>query len=238
MTTRTANRFTQLAAACALAAASAATAHSAWILEIDTDGLDNGVVVYNPNFNFAADTNTASNSAAAAGFGTTGGDSIFGGDGTISADTYQYHYTPGADADNLVVPYAQSLGGAHRGTGLTGGTAGIYRLYALWPFTENVSGGPVTYTIVSDFDVYEVTLDQNGKGDEWVLIGDIDYRGGGITVFQTAGSNTFISMRASAIMFEQISRADTCDGDANGDGVVDVNDIAYVLFRLGLPCGL
>ena len=24
-----------------------------------------------------------------------------------------------------------------------------------------------------------------------------------------------------------------CDGDANGDGVVDVNDISYVLFRLG-----
>jgi photosystem II stability/assembly factor-like uncharacterized protein len=28
-----------------------------------------------------------------------------------------------------------------------------------------------------------------------------------------------------------------CDGDANGDGAVDVNDISYVLFRLGDPCG-
>jgi hypothetical protein len=27
-----------------------------------------------------------------------------------------------------------------------------------------------------------------------------------------------------------------CDGDANDDGVVDVNDISYVLFRLGNPC--
>lgn len=26
-------------------------------------------------------------------------------------------------------------------------------------------------------------------------------------------------------------------GDANGDGVVDVNDISHVLFRLGNPCG-
>ena len=26
------------------------------------------------------------------------------------------------------------------------------------------------------------------------------------------------------------------DGDANGDGVVDVNDISYVLFRLGNGC--
>ncbi len=28
-----------------------------------------------------------------------------------------------------------------------------------------------------------------------------------------------------------------CDGDANGDNVIDVNDISYVLFRLGDPCG-
>jgi hypothetical protein len=27
-----------------------------------------------------------------------------------------------------------------------------------------------------------------------------------------------------------------CDGDANGDNTVDVNDISYVLFRLGDPC--
>ena len=27
-----------------------------------------------------------------------------------------------------------------------------------------------------------------------------------------------------------------CDGDANGDNVIDVNDISYVLFRLGDPC--
>ena len=30
--------------------------------------------------------------------------------------------------------------------------------------------------------------------------------------------------------------AGACDGDANGDNIVDVNDISYVLFRLGNPC--
>ena len=36
----------------------------------------------------------------------------------------------------------------------------------------------------------------------------------------------------------QATVADTapCEGDANGDGAVDVNDISYVLFRLGNPC--
>ena len=29
--------------------------------------------------------------------------------------------------------------------------------------------------------------------------------------------------------------APACDGDANGDNIVDVNDISYVLFRLGSP---
>jgi hypothetical protein len=36
----------------------------------------------------------------------------------------------------------------------------------------------------------------------------------------------------------QTALADTadCEGDANGDQVIDVNDISYVLFRLGNPC--
>ncbi len=29
----------------------------------------------------------------------------------------------------------------------------------------------------------------------------------------------------------------TCDGDVNADAVVDVNDISFVIFRLGDPCG-
>jgi hypothetical protein len=27
-----------------------------------------------------------------------------------------------------------------------------------------------------------------------------------------------------------------CPGDSNGDGTIDVNDISYVIFRLGDPC--
>ena len=33
-----------------------------------------------------------------------------------------------------------------------------------------------------------------------------------------------------------VSPPPACDGDANGDGAVDVNDISYVLFRLGNAC--
>jgi hypothetical protein len=31
------------------------------------------------------------------------------------------------------------------------------------------------------------------------------------------------------------SQSGSCEGDANGDNVIDVNDISYVLFRLGGP---
>ncbi len=43
-------------------------------------------------------------------------------------------------------------------------------------------------------------------------------------------------MHLTALYVEgQVGTAALCEGDANGDGVVDVNDISHVLFRLG-PC--
>jgi spore coat protein A len=37
-------------------------------------------------------------------------------------------------------------------------------------------------------------------------------------------------------MMRQFQVDRPCDGDANRDGVIDVNDISFVLFRLGAPC--
>ena len=58
------------------------TAQAGYIIEIDTDGADDGVLTYNADFSFGGDTTTASQSATATVFGATGGDSIFGGDGS------------------------------------------------------------------------------------------------------------------------------------------------------------
>ena len=129
----------------------ASTSQAAYLLEVDTDGMDDGNLAFNPGFTFGDDTTTASQSAASTAFGMTGGDSVFGGNGSAFPDTYVFTYTPGT-----------------------------YAVFATWPFTANVSGGDTSYTILTD-GAAEATLlvDQNGGGaglgHVWMKIGEIDY---------------------------------------------------------------
>ena len=182
------------------------TASAALIFEIDIDGADDGVLTFNPNFSFGGNTTIASQSATSTAFGTSGADSIFGGDGVAIPDTYLYSYAPDTEPDNLVIPAGQDLGDGNVATGFTGGGSGLYRVYATWPFTTNVSGGLTTYNVTTTGDAFSVSIDQNrggaGLGDVWVRLGDIDYSSGAITVEQTAGSNSFVSMRAYGLLFE------------------------------------
>ncbi|MCP4248609.1 MAG: PEP-CTERM sorting domain-containing protein [bacterium] len=189
------------------------TAQAGFIFEIDTDGSDDGVLTFNPNFAFGGDTTTASQSAPATVFGATGGDSIFGGDGFNDPDTYVYTHSPDSEPDNLVIPNGQDLGDGNLGTGVTGGSAGLYHVYAAWPFSSNVSGGPTTYDVTTAGDNFSVQIDQNGGGgglgNVWVLLGDIDYTLGSITVTQNSQSNTFVSMRAYGLLFEAVPEPTT-----------------------------
>lgn len=184
------------------------TASAAFIFEIDTDGADDGVLTFNPNFSFGGDTTTASQSATSSAFGTSGGDSIFGGDGSALPDTYLYSYTPDSEPDNLVIPMGQDLGDGNLASGLGGGGGGLYSVYATWPFTSNVSGGLTTYNVTTAGDGFSVSIDQNGGGpglgNVWVQLGDINYSAGAIAVEQTAGSNAFVSMRAYGLLFEPV----------------------------------
>ena len=182
-------------------------AQAAFLLEIDTDGSDDGVLTYNPNFSFGGDTTAATQSNASTAYGMTGGDSIFGGNGSTYLDTYVYTYTPSVDADNLFPSAGQDLGAGNSASGLAGGGVGTYRVYATWPWTDNVSGGLTQYTIstAGAADVV-VDIDQNNRGHEWFLIGDIVFSdlGSSITLTQVAGSNTYVSMRSAGVMFEMI----------------------------------
>lgn len=198
-------KHASLYAASALAALWAgSSALAGYIIEIDTDGQDDGVLTYNAGFNFGGDTSTASSSVAATAFGTTGGDSIFGGDGVNLVDTYVFAYSPESQVDNLFIPAGIDLGEGNISTGAAGGGHGLYRVYALWPYTENVSGGLVNFDVVAPGDAFQASLDQNFRGDAWVLLGEIDYTGGVITVTQRSTSNTFISMRAHGVLFQAV----------------------------------
>lgn len=215
------------------AAALASVSGAGFIIEIDTDGLDNSVLVYNPNFSFGGDTTTASQSASASVVGGTGGDSLFGGNGVQLGDTYVYTYSPDSQADNLVLAPGTDLGEGNTATGAVGGGPGTYRVYASWPFTNNVSGGDVTYELSTLGDFVSQAVDQNDRGDAWVLIGEIEYTSGPITVRQIAGSNTFISMRAYGVLFEKVASGPLC-ADVTGDGNVDLKDLNRVLGTFGM----
>jgi hypothetical protein len=181
--------------------------NAAYLIEVDADGADDGVLTFNSNFSFGGDTTTASQSIASTAIGLTGADSIFGGDGVIDVDTYLYTYTPGADVDNLNLPAGNPLNNdGDIAFGLPGGVSGTYRIYATWPFTDSVSGGDTTYALSSGgSDLFSVAIDQNNKGHEWVYVGEADLTAGvTYTLTQTSGTNTFVSMRSSAVMFERV----------------------------------
>ena len=137
------------------------TAHAAVVIQVDIDGLDDGVLTYSPNFSFGGDTTSASQSAASTAVGLTGGDSIFGGNGVVSLDTYVYSYTPGTDGNN----YTPAAGTALNNDGdvctgvLAGGTA-VYNVYATWPLSSNVSGGLTSYTLTDGAsNLFSVSVD-------------------------------------------------------------------------------
>lgn len=180
-------------------------AQAGYLVEIDTDAADDGVLTYNSHFGFGGDTSTASQSVAGAAYGLTGGDSIFGGNGVESVDTYVYTYDPGSDADNLVIPMGTDLGLGVAASGITGGNPGVYAVFATWPTSANVSGGLTTYTATTAGDSISISLDQLSAGDVWVKVGEITWTSGPITVTQEAAANTFVSMRAAGVLFEPVA---------------------------------
>lgn len=186
-------------------------ANAAFLIEVDTDGMDDGVLTFSPNFSFGGTTTTASQSSASTALFMNGGDSIFGGDG--DPDTYVYTYDPSSEADNLATGAGVDLGEGDKTSGLVGGVRGRYAVYQNWPFTSNVSGGFTNYDITTAGDNATTFLNQNdadellgtdGRGHVWVKLGEIFYTSGPITVTQTTTISSFVSMRAAGVLFEKI----------------------------------
>lgn len=210
---------------CAVALCFAASAQAGYVLEVDTDGADDGVLTYHPNFSFGGDTTTASQSAASTAVGMTGGDSIYGGNGVNLPDTYVVTYTPAVDGDNngtnAVAGLELNQFGV-LGSNLAAGGSGDYDVYATWPHSNNMSGGPAVYTLTDGVNVlFTVSLDQNtampprdvtgddipdaGTGGEWIYLGSATLDANTTyTLTQEATSNTFVSMRAAGVLFDAV----------------------------------
>ncbi|QDU90033.1 hypothetical protein Pla175_34320 [Pirellulimonas nuda] len=210
----------------AAAAAMAPAADAAFLIQIDVDGVTNSpsAGTFNTtNFGFGGDTTSASFSSTSATVGLGPGNSIFGGNGANSLDTYLYTYTPGTDADNLALAAGAALNDdGDLASGLAGGSTGQYNVYATWPITNSISGGLTTFSLSGGGGaLFTTAVDQNSvngfvdpangqtfAGGEWVLVGTASLDASTTyTLAQTAGSNTFVSMRATAVMFELVPGA-------------------------------
>ena len=185
--------------------------HAAYLVEVDIDGLDDGTLVYSPDFSFGGDTTFAYQSVHGTAIGLTGGDSIYGGNGSSFLDTYVFTYSPDSQSDNLIFFGGEALGDGNYASGETGGMPGRYAVYATWPTTSNVNGGLTTYQVDTAGDSTSFSVDQNSVGNVWVKVGEIDYTNGPITVTQTPESDAGVSMRAAGVLCERLS-----DGPGNG----------------------
>lgn len=187
-------------------------ASAAYVLSIDTDGATGNGITFNPNFSFGGDTTSGSTSTAfSAAIGLPLGDSLFGGNGVNSPDTYVYSYTPGTDGDNVSLLAGTALNAnGDQASGEVAGGSGLYNIYATYPASANVSGGLVTFNLVAgattlfSVQIDQVTSGSNlGNGNQWVFLGSAALDAA--TTYelqQIAGSNTFVSMRASGVLFD------------------------------------
>jgi PEP-CTERM motif-containing protein len=198
-----------LSLGCAAAMFMASSAQAAYLIEVDTDGLDDGVLTYNANFAFGGDTTTASQSSKSVAVGMTGGDSIFGGDGS-AADTYTFSYTPAVDGDNANVDGLDLNFNGDVGSTLDAGGSGEYVVYATWPWTNTVSGGLTTFTL-SDINgaLFSVQIDQNdggaGTGSNWIKLATATLDANtAYTLTQESGAATYVSTRSAGVLFDAV----------------------------------
>ncbi len=196
----------------------AASAQASFLIDIDTDGLDDGPWTPHANFSFGGDTTTASTSIKATGVaGLAGADSLFGGDASLGPDTYQVTYNPGLDGDNANLTGVSLNSEGDIGGPLAGAT-GDYNIYATWPATNNVNtanNGLVNFTVDDGVGtVFTVQLSQNTVqdddgdgfgGNEWIYLGTATLDASTTyTLKQEATGNSFVSMRAAGYLFDAV----------------------------------
>lgn len=149
--------------------------------------------------------------------GVTAASAVYGGTGD---HIYTFFYTPSPvgclDVDNAVFAGGTDLGNGDLASGLVGGGAGLYNVYATWRESDNVTQDNANFTITSEgVDVSLVNVQQYGitaplppGSDTWLLIaeGVPLVTGRTYTVTQTQASNIipipYVSMRNHGVMWE------------------------------------
>ena len=108
---------------------------------------------------------------------------------------------------------------------------------------ENDSGEPIVQVLRNDLFNQQLVFAPAsehlaGTGPLLVLKGDVDADGDDDLITVNAQTGGALFRGASTDDVTVLMNVPTvCDGDANSDQVIDVNDISYVLFRLGQANG-
>jgi len=130
---------------------------------------------------------------------------------TADADPMVFSYTPGVDLDNTVLVPGTDLGNGDLASGLPGGISGVYNVYATWPASTNVTGGPSTITVTNDGTPVVSSHDLNtggsgtpGGNDAWLLVasGVPLSIGNTYSVSFERSSATWVSQRVHGVMWE------------------------------------
>ena len=179
----------------------------------------------------SASTSTASSAAVGAPAGSIfGGDGSNASGAPFDpaiADTYVFSYTPGSDADNFSPAAGALLGsttgfGTELASGVAGGGSGLYNVYFTTPSSTNVNQAGSNFILTqngTDITISAVNLNDGGTGADldagpafvggannaWYKLGTVDLIAGNTyTVTMQALSNSFVSQRASAVMWEAV----------------------------------
>ena len=144
--------------------------------------------------------------------GVTAASAVFGG------TSYVFSYTPspgcGGDEDNVMFAAGTALGNGNTATGLLGGTAGFYNIYATWRASDNVDPGGVNYTVTLEGDDKTVPMVQQktiggvipAGSDNWFLVAErvrlMPSRT--YTLTQKPNATSYVSMRNHGVMWELV----------------------------------
>lgn len=175
------------------------------------------------HFSYPSNVTPRFSTPAGSAPGITATTHAWGNSQTGVPDVYTFSYTPGVDADNWDVPTYTYFGNGLSTTDLVGGQTGYYNVYITWPSTLNVTS-LVDITVTNDgADVVYSQVNQNDGGtnwiaQQWVPAGTTLYgannkwlkladqvlltAGNTYTVTQVSQASTYVSMRASGVMWE------------------------------------
>lgn len=230
-----------------IAMLSVAQSQAAFVAAVDLDPVD-GPQSLHPNFSFGGDTTAASDSTQSFAVGLPAHQSLFGGNGSLSGDTYVMSYTPGTDVDNFS-PAAGSLLGSTTGfgtelaTGIAGGASGTYSVYITVPASTNVNAAGSNFTITGNgvpVTLNAVNLNDGGTGADldpgpafvggannaWFLLGTVDLTAGvTYTMTQDANANSFVSQRLAGVMWE----AQTVIPEPTSFALISLGGVAMLL---------